>query len=96
VVGHPARRSWADLVKKWKRLNAETFGLSAGRPGRSFHWLLRSALLPISAVAHTPRVFSSPALSTASQRLAALGVLYRLRLWRMVDAVRLLSTAEKS
>ena len=36
----------------------------------------------------------SSALSTTSQRLAALGVLYRLRLWRMVDAVRLLSATE--
>jgi hypothetical protein len=48
-------------------------------------------LLPISAIVHTPRVIASPALTTWSQRRAALGVLYRLRLWRLVDALSLLT-----
>ena len=27
IVGHPARRSWAELRKKWFRINAETYSL---------------------------------------------------------------------
>ena len=95
VVGHPARRSWEDLIAKWRRLNAETFGLSAGRPGRSLRWILRSLLLPASALAHTPRVIASPALTSWPQRWAALGVLYRLRLWRLIDALSLVGPARR-
>jgi cellulose synthase/poly-beta-1,6-N-acetylglucosamine synthase-like glycosyltransferase len=96
VVGHPARRTWSELVGKWKRLNAEAFGLSAAQPGGSLRWVLRSLLLPVSAVVHTPRVITSPALTTWSQRRAALAVLYRLRLWRLADALSLLETARPS
>jgi cellulose synthase/poly-beta-1,6-N-acetylglucosamine synthase-like glycosyltransferase len=91
VVGHPARRTWAELVAKWRRLNAESLGLAAERPGGVFRWTLRNFLLPLSAVLHTPKVLSSPALTSWSQRLAALGVLYRLRLWRFADGLRLLA-----
>src|SRR4051812_2739861 len=31
VVGHPARRTWTELRNKWRRVNAETWGLYAGR-----------------------------------------------------------------
>jgi glycosyltransferase involved in cell wall biosynthesis len=90
VVGHPARSNWGDLRNKWKRLNFETFGLMAGQPRRRSRWLARSLLLPASAVAHTPKVLMSPELPGVREKLGALGVLYRLRLWRMVDAIRML------
>ena len=96
VVGHPARRSWNELIAKWERLNAEAFGLSAAKPGHALRWLGRSLLLPLSAVVHTPRVVASPALSTWPQRFGALGVLYRLRLWRLMNALSLLTKAEPS
>lgn len=89
AVGHPARRTWPELVGKWRRLNLETFGLYAPHPGGRLRWLARSCLLPLSALAHTPKVLASGELSSLSERLAALGVLYRLRLWRMADAFRL-------
>lgn len=92
VVGHPARRTWEELRSKWRRLSAETFALTADRPMGSLRWLLRSLLLPVSALAHTPKVLSSPALTSWPQRLSALGVLYRLRFWRLSDAIVLLAT----
>lgn len=89
-VGHPARRTWAELHAKWRRINAESFGLFGhGAAGRA-KWLLRSLAMPLSAVAHTPKVFASDKLDQMSQRLAALSVLYRLRFWRMADSLRLL------
>lgn len=92
VVGHPARRTWDELRNKWRRLSAETFALTADRPMGSLRWLLRSLLLPVSALAHTPKVLSSPALTSWPQRLGALTVLYRLRFWRLGDAIGLLAT----
>jgi GT2 family glycosyltransferase len=90
VVGHPARRTWDELTRKWRRVNFETFGLSEGQPGRKMKWLLRTLALPASAVAHTPKVLLSPKLHRPSQRIGALRVLYAIRLWRLQDALTLL------
>jgi len=90
VVGHPARRTWAELTTKWRRVDKETFGLSAGRPGGRLKWLLRALALPASALVHTPKVLASRKLSTPGERLGAIAVLYRLRAWRAVDCLGLL------
>jgi GT2 family glycosyltransferase len=92
VVAHPARASWDELVRKWRRLNAETFTLHSGRRAHRLRWILRNSLLPASAIAHTPKVLTSPALTSWRQRWDALTVLYRLRLWRLVDAIGLMSS----
>jgi GT2 family glycosyltransferase len=93
AVGHPARRTWAELVNKWRRINAETWGLSAGLSARRLRWLARTLLLPASAVIHSAKVIASPELSSAGQRLRAIGVLLRIRLWRFGDSLRLLFSA---
>lgn len=90
VVGHPARRNWGELTRKWQRVNAETYGLSRGRRWRRLRWGLRSLLLPVSAVAHTPKVLLSSKLRGLGQRAGALAVLYGIRLWRLRDALGLL------
>jgi glycosyltransferase involved in cell wall biosynthesis len=91
TVGHPARASWAELRAKWRRLNAETLGLQSQSFAGRAKWVLRSVLLPASAVAHTPKVMLSPRLHGWAERLGALTVLYRIRLWRSFDAIRLLT-----
>ena len=89
VVGHPARRTWDELIHKWRRINMESYALFKGGRGGRLRWVARACALPASAVAHTPRVLASPCLKSAGQRLATLAVLYRLRLWRMGDALKL-------
>lgn len=90
VVGHPARRTWDELSGKWRRVNAETYGLYAERKAGDLQWLARCFALPLSAVAHSPKVFASDQLNTLSQRFAALAMLYRLRFWRFGHALSLL------
>lgn len=87
VVSHPARADWAALRKKWVRINAELHQLEMSRPGGRGRWARHTALLPLSVVAHAPRVLNSAALDGAGERLAALGTLARLRLWRFGDSV---------
>jgi GT2 family glycosyltransferase len=91
IVGHPARRTWRELHAKWRRINAEMYQLAAERSAGVVWWFLRSLLLPASAFAHTPRVIFSRELNGLDQRVAALGVLYRLRFWRFGDSLRLIS-----
>ena len=93
IVGHPARRTWPELRRKWERLNFETYGLSAGAPFRKLKWLGRSLLLPPSIVIHARRAFTSPELFTLKQRLGAVQTLAVLRLWRFADALRLAAKA---
>lgn len=94
IVGHPARRDWDELWGKWRRVNAETYGLYRERPAGDVKWLVRSLALPLSAVLHTPRVFASDQLNTTKQRLAAVMTLFKLRFWRLGDAFRLLRQRE--
>jgi GT2 family glycosyltransferase len=91
VVGHPARLTWPELIGKWRRITSEMYKLAAEQPGGRLTWLLRSLLLPASAVAHSPRVLFSGELESPSQRIGALGVLFRLRMWRFALALRLLA-----
>jgi GT2 family glycosyltransferase len=91
VVGHPARKTWAALVSKWRRINSETFALmSEGRFGKA-RWLLRTWALPLSAIVQTPRVLTSRRNPRLSQRMLALLTLYRLRLWRFGHSHRILT-----
>lgn len=87
VVGHPARRTWEELTRKWARVNAESYALFAGPKGWRTRWLVRNLALPASAVAHMPKVLLSDKLNTFGQRLQALQMLFRIRTWRMVDAL---------
>lgn len=91
LVGHPARRDWRELTAKWRRLNHETYGIVAARPQGKLRWFARSLMLPLSALAHTPRVLTSSRLHSPQQKLSALSTLYRLRVWRSIDALALLA-----
>lgn len=89
-VGHPARRNWADLFAKWRRVNREMFLLALDKRGGRLRWFARTWAMPASALIHTPRVLTTTALPNFRSRVGALSVLYRLRLWRLLDGNRLL------
>lgn len=93
LVGHPARRTWSELHRKWVRLNEEAFALALERPNGRTLWLIKALAIPLSAVAHAPKPFFSGALSSFKDRLGALWILFRLRLWRAGHALRLLKAA---
>jgi GT2 family glycosyltransferase len=82
-VGHPSRNDWQALRRKWRRLTDESFGVNGRSPARRLVWAARALAMPLSVVAHTPRVLRHPAL-TGPERLRALVTLARLRLTRML------------
>ena len=96
IVGHPARRTWEELWAKWRRVNAETFSLYRERKAGKLKWLLRSLALPVSAVVHTPKVLASDQLDRMDQRIDAIGMLFKLRLTRLADAIALLKNQKAS
>jgi GT2 family glycosyltransferase len=89
LVGHPARRTWPELRKKWARTNKEAYLLYGSRAGGLALYLARACLMPFSAIIHTPKVLASAKLRRWDQKISALSVLYRLRFWRLADSWRL-------
>lgn len=82
-VSHPTRSDWPALVRKWRRLTEEAFGVNGRSPTRRAVWAGRALAMPLSVLAHAPRVLGHPAL-TGGERVRALVTLARLRLTRMV------------
>jgi glycosyltransferase involved in cell wall biosynthesis len=93
VVGHPARRDWRELRAKWLRINSESYALMIRKNHGRLKWLLRALVLPLSAVVHSGKVLSTRRIGGFRQKCGALAILYRLRLWRTFDALRLLAGA---
>lgn len=89
-VGHPARTAWPDFIRKWRRLVAEQYMITSEWEFGRLRWLVKSWALPFSILAHLPRVLTSDRLSGPKERVAALSVLVRIRLWRMFEAHRVL------
>lgn len=82
-VSHPSRGSWAELARKWRRLTEEGFGVNGHSPGARARWALKALAMPLSILAHLPRVLRSPRLASALERRRTAATLVRLRLMRM-------------
>ena len=86
-VGHPSRGNWRDLNRKWRRLTAESFGLTgAGAKARVVR-ALRALVMPFSILAHAPKVLRCRDLS-ASEKARGLVTLAGIRMSRMVWMLR--------
>jgi GT2 family glycosyltransferase len=91
AIGHPARRTWSEIETRWRRLNSESYHLLRREPAGRAKWLVKTLLMPASAMVHTVKVLASPKLERFGDRLKAIGVLHRLRWFRLFDGLRLLA-----
>lgn len=90
IVGHPARHSWQEFIRKWRRIVDEQYLITREWPFGRARWLAKTWVLPISIFAHLPRVLTSARLSRTGDRIAAAKALIGIRLWRFVEAHRAL------
>ena len=90
AVSHPARTSWSELKRKWRRLNSESFQLEATGAAGKLKWAARNLSMPLSILVHAPKVAASRELPDARTKLRAIATLARLRVWRMSDGLALL------
>jgi glycosyltransferase involved in cell wall biosynthesis len=86
AVGHPPRDDWTALLGKTRRIERELFQFTLERPNGRLKWLARALLMPAMIVTQGPRVLRAPEIRGA--RLAAMGTLVRLRLWRAGAGLR--------
>lgn len=82
-VGHPSRQDWAALSRKWRRLTEEGFGVNGASLPARLRWGAKALLMPVSILAHLPKVLRHPELNGATERRRAVCTLARLRLARM-------------
>jgi GT2 family glycosyltransferase len=81
-VAHPTRADWPAIERKWRRLARELYGLHGQDPAARAAWALKALAMPLSIPVHAPKVLTHPGLNGPGERLAALGMLVRLRLLR--------------
>jgi glycosyltransferase involved in cell wall biosynthesis len=81
-VAHPTRSDWAALERKWHRLTDETWGLQGSGGAARIKWAVRALAMPLSALAHLPRVVKHSDLNGATERWHGAMTLIRLRLTR--------------
>lgn len=78
-VGHPSRDDWAALERKWLRLTREGFGVNGASPVSRAKWAAKALLMPLSILAHVPKILRSARLQGTRDRMAAIATLARLR-----------------
>ena len=90
IVGHPARRDWVELERRWRRLVDQHFELARERKLGRAAFAVKGLLMPLSVIPHAGKVLVSPRLNTMRDRLGAIGVLLHLRVWRAWRMLRAL------
>ena len=92
VVGHPARRTWAEIRRKWARMHDESAKLAAMQKNGSLRFLLRSWLILASIGPKGAEILGSPSLRFARDRSSAFAVMARIQclrfLWAHKDLLR--------
>jgi len=81
-AAHPTRSDWAALSRKWHRLTVESWGLQTHTMSARLKWALKACAMPLSVIAHLPKVLRAPALNGPADRISAVTTLLRLRLAR--------------
>lgn len=90
LVGHPARANWAQLKGKWRRICAERYALMQQRGGGSLRWIAKTWLELPAIPVHAVRIMTDSRLPGMRERLAALGTLVCIRLWRFIEGHRVM------
>jgi len=90
VVRHPARRTWAELTRKWRRLTGEFCFMYRRRRFGVLLWVARGLLLIPSIAPHALVALRSPRLRRWRDRWGAIRVLARLRALRFVWTYKVL------
>jgi GT2 family glycosyltransferase len=86
VVQHPARRTWAESVRKARRLTNEFFIMFQQKPHGTLRWLVRTFMILLSIGPHGVAVLTSPKLSSWKDRWGAFWVLVKIRVLRFIWA----------
>ena len=88
IVYHPARSSLEELKQKWRRHVAHDLAKHRSEGKSNTRWLLLAGAVVASIIPHAIMTLRSSRLSGARNRCAAIGVLARIRVFRVAEMVR--------
>lgn len=92
-VYHPARKTFAELCRKWDRQTAHDY-VNARNSGGRMRFLVKTFAMGVSPLAELPRLLASDRIAGPRSRMLAFGVLVRIRLYRAGLMMRLLAGAD--
>jgi cellulose synthase/poly-beta-1,6-N-acetylglucosamine synthase-like glycosyltransferase len=92
IVGHPARRSWTELTRKWRRLVQESYAYHLSIGGGRLRWITKAFVVLLSPMAHVFKVVASPKLSCWRDRMNAAVVLFAIRGYRFLAMLQIASS----
>jgi glycosyltransferase involved in cell wall biosynthesis len=92
AVSHPARRNWNELTQKSRKASREAFEATIEKPHGRSRWFLRGFAVLASPLVHWVSIVRSAKLNSPEERMKAIGVLFRIRVWRFLECNRLLLT----
>ncbi|MGF7148547.1 GT2 family glycosyltransferase [Sphingomonas zeicaulis] len=91
AMAHPARATWAELSRKWRRTTSETFALTMERPGGRGRWIAQCVMVLASVPPHGAKMLVTPKLKGAGARAGAVATLARIRWFRFTQGLALLA-----
>ena len=91
VVFHPARKSFAELARKWDRHIAHDFNERAGGFAGRLKWAGLTLAVAASSVLDVHKIIASRRIGTWRERRMAAGLLARIRLFRATRMLLLLA-----
>jgi GT2 family glycosyltransferase len=95
IVYHPARKSFDELVEKWRRHIAHDLAKHKSNGGSKLSWRLRAFAMIASIGPHSLTVLRSKRLSGLGNRTKAIGVLAQIRWFRCVEMLNQLNKNTK-
>lgn len=82
IVYHPARKSFAELARKWDRHVAHDYARIAPKSFGRLRWAARATAVAASPLAEIPRILRSDRVRGGRERVLAFLCLVRVRLYR--------------
>ena len=93
IIYHPARRTFAELQSKWRRHVAHEWNDHVAHGGSPARWQVQRGKVLASVPVHALKLLLSPRIGGPFNRLKGIGVLARVRGFRVAEMARLAAGA---
>ncbi|MGU3539287.1 glycosyltransferase [Methylobacterium sp. A54F] len=90
IVAHPARHTWGELVRKFRRTTLEAYALERERRFWRVRWFLRSLLVLFSPTLHGLKIARARIPCSPTIRLRCIMTLIAIRYRRFLDMNKIL------
>ncbi len=87
-IYHPARTTYAELQRKWQRHIAHDLAAHRAAARPAWRWTVQRLVVLASIPVHAVKLLTSDRLHGLGNRGRGIGLLVRIRLWRVAEMAR--------